>query len=379
MSRRLRHTALDGDSDDFAPGTDLILGFLAVMIIVLAISYAIPVTETPETGVDQTETISVQGCDGSVLAQLETISTPNLAGFMKDLDRITRAFCNEIDEAKADSETETTSVTHGTSDADKASEFYNQTVIVEDCEGQRIRLGEFRTDGSAQSFIDALQKRLRLRCQDKKGFEKQLDEQDEKIAALEAKIVSLDPGPWVPPEAIALRTKGANSSLFKRNSAELTAIGKDLINVSLIQIQSKVIATDANHLNVVGLASPEPKPTKEGQDGNLLLSTERATSVTYYLASRGVPYECMTASGVGRGRSNIIYDKYGSKITEDTLARWDQYYSKAVSSGIRKPEQWEAMIAQERRVEIYPVLDGQTKCDHAKLVSTLDSAIRRIR
>lgn len=168
--------------------------------------------------------------------------------------------------------------------------------------------------------------------------------------------------------AVAFRFDGTSAAFFTFGSARLTEPAQKLIAGSTLTIGRKALEMDANQIEIIGYASPEPSNVAD-YDTNLDLSTARAEAVTHFLAKRGIPYECMSVRGVGRGRSQLLYDMYLWKRPGTRIQDWDALFPGA--AGREFQAGIENDLAEERRVDIIVSSDDESKCDPRRLQKSL--------
>ncbi|WP_076997219.1 OmpA family protein [Variovorax sp. KK3] len=194
-----------------------------------------------------------------------------------------------------------------------------------------------------------------------------------RVRQLELDLQALQSAKALPAAAsgrvLAFRLDGNNQiAFFTRRGSDLREPARQLLAGSMLAIGQKVLETGANHLELVGYASPEPSQTP-GKDDNLDLSVARAEAVAHFLAQRGVPYECMSVSGFGRGRSEILYDMYLKKNPGTTRADWDAMLSGAKGGAFA--QNIETLMLNERRVDIFVAKDSGSRCQAAQLQKAL--------
>jgi len=148
-----------------------------------------------------------------------------------------------------------------------------------------------------------------------------------------------------------------DAAFFKKGSSILTAVAYSQLAQEVPQILKELVKDSANQVNILGYASPEKKTLKEfpEADGNLDLSVDRAVAVAHYLKSLSIPYECMSISGFGRGRSQLLY-QWKQKGQNRTMEEWDSKKS------IRSSRMYERESRKERKVVLQVVYDPESKC-----------------
>jgi len=97
-------------------------------------------------------------------------------------------------------------------------------------------------------------------------------------------------------DRVIILSKVGGFEPFKKGSAILTERAKYNLRGQLNKITDYIKAREANQINVIGYASPEPHKGSSDRDENLNLSVERAVSVAHFLKQQGVPYESMPLS-----------------------------------------------------------------------------------
>lgn len=172
----------------------------------------------------------------------------------------------------------------------------------------------------------------------------------------------------VPLRIVALKLDGRNVSFFDRNSAELHPAMRQLIAGYIPTLARLVLANRTNEIEVTGFASPEPSGVA-GKDANLDISAERSIAVAHYLAQLGVPYQCLSVSGFGRGRSEILYGSYMKRSPQNTVESWDNLM--AGDKGRELRSRLEEQMSEERRVEIAVVVDRNSSCTTEELQKAL--------
>jgi outer membrane protein OmpA-like peptidoglycan-associated protein len=183
-----------------------------------------------------------------------------------------------------------------------------------------------------------------------------------RISELEAQIARMSR------RVVAFRFDGTNTAFFEQSSSELSEPAQKLIDGAMLSIGRKVLESEANQIEIVGYASPEPSSTAD-HDTNLDLSSARAEAVAHYLARRGVPYECMNVRGVGRGRSDLLYDMFLARRPGSTLRQWDAMFTGPRGRDFMSSV--ESDLASERRVEIVTENDADSKCSRRRLLQAL--------
>lgn len=163
---------------------------------------------------------------------------------------------------------------------------------------------------------------------------------------------------------LALDLHSSDVAFFAQRGTELREPARQLLAGSMAALGRKAGEHQANQLEIVGHSSPEPSQTT-GRDDNLDLSMRRAEAVAHFLAEHGVPYECMSVGGVGRGRSELLYETYLKEGKGRTRAQWDAGFRG--DKGAKFAEQIEDLLAPERRVEIFVSRDPSANCDLAQL------------
>lgn len=183
-----------------------------------------------------------------------------------------------------------------------------------------------------------------------------------RISELEARIARMNR------RVLAFRFDGTSAAFFEQGSAELSEPAEALLNGSMLAIGRKVLESGANEIVIVGYASPEPS-SRSDRDVNLDLSSSRAEAVAHYLARRGVPYACMNIRGVGRSRSEMLYDLFLQRRPGTTLKDWDALFAGEHGRGFTS--RLEPQFAAERRVDIVAEQDDESKCSRARLLKAL--------
>lgn len=204
---------------------------------------------------------------------------------------------------------------------------------------------------------------------------KQLLLAEQKFAEAEKRLLGgLDTAPGVKAErVIAFRLSERSVSFFSSGSAELREPIQQLLAGQFQSIRRMTLEHGANHLEIVGYASPEAS-MRNDQDSNLDLSTQRAIAVTHFLGAKGVPYHCMSAVGMGRGRSDII-STLASTLASGTgqaeaTRKWDELTRSA--KGPAFTARLTNDLAEERRVEVVLTRDHASKCTQDELVAALN-------
>ena len=151
--------------------------------------------------------------------------------------------------------------------------------------------------------------------------------------------------------------EGRGYENFDPNKSVLKMSAKVEIRGSIRKILSSF--GQANQIEVIGYASAEPYLEKISIDKNLDLSAARAVSVAHYLTSLGVPYQCISARGVGRSRSQHLSSWL--LANNRSLKDWDDLWR---DDGIRPimKSKHENKLSKERRIEIRAVYDEESKC-----------------
>lgn len=149
------------------------------------------------------------------------------------------------------------------------------------------------------------------------------------------------------------------AALFELNSNRLTYSAKERLKPQAKKILELLKGGSANQLNILGYASPEPKNIGKytAMDGNLDLSANRSVAVAHYLHSLGIPYECISVTGYGRGRSEILND-WKKRGPQYTTKAWDKNYSWYGNS-----PSYRRKSRRERKVVLSVVFVKESKCE----------------
>ncbi len=159
---------------------------------------------------------------------------------------------------------------------------------------------------------------------------------------------------------LVFELRETDAAFFKIGSSILTEAAHSQLALEAPQILGELAKNSANQVNILGYASPEKKTLKEFKgfleaDGNLDLSVDRAVAVAHYLKSLGIPYECMSISGFGRGRSQLLYE-WKQKGQNRTMEKWDD------NKSIRSSRMYKRESRKERKVVLQVVYDKESKC-----------------
>lgn len=147
--------------------------------------------------------------------------------------------------------------------------------------------------------------------------------------------------------------------IFEKNQAVLNDQGERILSQKAKEIRAMLGPSKANHIQVVGHASPEKVAYFAGQkttvfDRNLDLSAMRSLAVAHFLSQHGIPYNCMSITGFGRGRSQHL-QRWLTQGKGRTWQKWDDYE-------YYKSPYFEDQFKSERKVMIYAVFDQDSFC-----------------
>jgi len=156
---------------------------------------------------------------------------------------------------------------------------------------------------------------------------------------------------------LVFELRETDAAFFKIGKSILTEAAHSQLAQEAPQILRELAKKSANQVNILGYASPEKKPFKKfpEADGNLDLSVDRAVAVAHYLKSLGISYECMSISGFGRGRSQLLYE-WKQKGPNRTMEEWDN------DKSIRSNRKYNRESRKERKVVLQVVYDRESKC-----------------
>lgn len=171
------------------------------------------------------------------------------------------------------------------------------------------------------------------------------------------------PGHW-----LAIQINGNNPAHFLSRETILRQPMRLFIQGAMTSIGRKVMQLEGNQLEIVGFASPEPSPTP-GIDDNLDLSTARAQAVAHFLGQQGVPNECMTVRGMGRGRSDALFRIYRERQPTEYVRQWDELLS--TPQGKAFIDRVEDTLSRERQVDILITRDPAANCSTMQLIRAL--------
>jgi flagellar motor protein MotB len=154
-----------------------------------------------------------------------------------------------------------------------------------------------------------------------------------------------------------IRLEAGKSSLFGINEVSLLPAAREQIRRGLPALLRAARDRQANQIAVFGASSPEPRPaasnvarSADAADSNIDLSATRALAVAHFLASLGVPYRCMVASGLGTTRT-------------------------ALNPNLdRAPAGTSGLYVDERRVDLFAEFDPASTCPTEKLEHALQQA-----
>lgn len=325
----------EDDDDSFGPGTDLVLSILAVFIVLVLAGNQY---YKEQIGTMQTEKSEIKE---------ELSESENEIAYLKKLVEVIRETLKEKEEEKNSLESIIVSLESEIKDLINALEESNKKID---------------SNEMLEEVINKLNQRL-SRLEDK------LVDRERENENLRKKVVLLTEEQMILKKRnkILYTIQESDSyRKFEKGKAELTTMAKKEIknNLKVINQAFGKNNKEANQIDVVGYASAEPFLRVGGgyvKDKNLNLSADRAISVAHYLASLGIPYECISTRGVGRSRSSVL-QKWLRQDKRRTLQQWDSRWFGGNKELMKK--KYESKLNKERRIEIRAVYDKESSCNY---------------
>jgi outer membrane protein OmpA-like peptidoglycan-associated protein len=325
--------------DGFGPGSDLVLSVLGIVVLLIGISrvyamFDLQLVRTLPESVPR--------------AEIPVASSESRAA---DLDRTVADLRSQLDAARM------------------AAGEYQRQLATASAQPNRAALEQQLADlkdqlTHARDEVAVLEQKGSVREHEIAGLGQELDSARDAAERYRQQLAVPQPRQMAPHGVLAFVLKGQDASFFLKDSAELRPPAQMQIEAGRVSIARVVLESGANFLEIRGYASPEPPA-----DRDLSLSAERAIAVLRYLRRLGVPDNCMSVSGMGRGRSSLLYDLYLKRDQANTVQSWDGMFGSAQGDKLRG--RLEDALADERRVEIVAVADPAAKCTNDELLHAL--------